>query len=118
MGLIERFGIRSLLGGAYALTAVGIALLPVGSEVAGVAYAILAGVAIGATSPLQAMYAREACDEGDLGLLMGLQGSVLGLAGGAGAVMGGVMFDLWETWIPTVVISVLGVLAAALLIRR
>jgi len=118
MGLIERFGIRSLLGGAYALTAVGIALLPVGSEVAGVAYAILAGVAIGATSPLQAMYAREAFDEGDLGLLMGLQGSVLGLAGGAGAVMGGVMFDLWETWIPTVVISVLGVLAGALLIRR
>ncbi len=118
MGLIERFGIQSLLASAYALTAVGIALLPVGSEAAGIAYAVLAGVAIGATSPLQAMYAREAFDEADLGLLMGLQGSVLGVAGGVGAVLGGVLFDLGETWIPTVAISVLGVLAAAVLIRR
>lgn len=117
MRLVDRFGVQRLLLAAYAFTAIGIALLAVGTVPAGIAYALIAGAAIGASSPLQAMYAREAFDESDLGLLMGLQGAVLGLAGGAGAFFGGVMFDATGSWAPIVAISVMGSILAAFLLR-
>ena len=116
IGMVERFGVRALLRGAYAATAVGIGLLGFGTVGAGVGYAVVAGVAIGASTPLQAMYGREVFDEADLGLLMGLQGAALGIAGGAGAFAGGALFDLTGSWTPVVLISVAGAVAAAALL--
>jgi MFS family permease len=116
-GLIDRFGVRALLRTAYAITAIGILLLPIGSVGTGVAYAVLAGVGLGATSPLQAMYAREHFDEADLGLLMGLQGAALGVAGGIGPLLGGIFFDTTGSWLPIVIISGIAATGAATLLR-
>ena len=75
------------------------------------------GAGLGATSPLQAMYAREHFDEADLGLLMGLQGAALGVAGGLGPLIGGVFFDVTGSWLPIVVISGVAATGAAMLLR-
>ncbi len=117
MGFVERFGVRPLLRGAYIVTAVGIVLLPFGTTTTGLLYAVLAGAGLGATSPLQAMYAREQFDEADLGLLMGLQGAALGIAGGTGPLVGGLIFDATGSWLPIVAIAIVAVSGAAALLR-
>ena len=99
------------------MTAVGIVLLTFGTTTTGVLYAVLAGAGLGATSPLQAMYAREQFDEADLGLLMGLQGAALGLAGGTGPLVGGLIFDATGSWLPIVAIAIVAVSGAAALLR-
>ncbi len=116
-GLIERFGARGLLRVSYAVAGIGVGLLLVGSVAAGVGYAVLAGAAIGASSPLSAIYARTAFDEGDLGLLMGLQGAALGLAGGVGPALGGALQDATGSWTPIVVVSVACLAASGALLR-
>ncbi len=117
MGFVERFGVRPLLRSAYIVTAIGIVLLPFGTTTTGVLYAVLAGAGLGATSPLQAMYAREQFDEADLGLLMGLQGAALGIAGGTGPLVGGLIFDATGSWLPIVTIAIVAVSGAAALLR-
>lgn len=118
-GLIGRFGSERLLQVAYGVAAIGVAFLLVGSVPAGIAYAVLAGVAIGASSPLQAIHSRAVFDEGDLGLLMGLQGAAIGVAGGVGPALGGVLNDTTSSWVPIVAVSIgCFVLAAALLSTR
>lgn len=115
-GIVERIGSRTLLRIAYATSALGIALLLVGTMPAGLAYALVAGATLGATSPLQAMYARSSFGEADLGLLMGLQGAAFGLAGGVGPLVGGAAHDLTGSWIPVVVLSVVSLVGAAVLL--
>ena len=125
MGLttaVERFGSARLLQAAYLSTAIGSGALIVGSAgwlrstwitpaMLALIFALTAGSGFGASSPLQAIHARLHFDPGDLGLLMGLQGAVLGLAGGFGPVAGSVMRDISGSW--TITISV--VLAVLLL---
>ncbi len=128
---IERRGTDVLLRGAYLATAsAGVALL-IGAGLAGskpgvdspiliagaVAFAILAGTGLGASSPLQAIHARSRFDPGDLGLLMGLQGLVLGVAGGIGPFTGGLVRDLSGTWTATIIAVVVVLCSAAALIR-
>lgn len=105
-GAVERVGAGRLLRVAYAISAVGVLFLLVGSVPAGVVYGVAAGVSLGATSPLQAMYSRQHFDGGDLGLLMGLQGAAFGVAGGIGPLVGGVLHDLTGSWTPAVVMAV------------
>ena len=71
---------------------------------------------LGATSPLQAMYARARFDARDLGLLMGLQGVVVGAAGGRGPILGGLMHDLTGSWTPTVLLAVAALAFSTLLL--
>ena len=101
---------------AYAVSAVGIAFLLVGTVPAGIAYAVVAGASLGATSPLQAMYARTRFDARDLGLLMGLQGVAVGAAGGLGLTLGGLMHDLTGSWTPTVLLAVAALAFSTLLL--
>ncbi len=116
-GLVERLGIATLLRAAYGMAAIGVVLLLVGTVPAGVAYAVVAGAGLGATTPLQSMYARSVFDEADLGLLMGLQGAALGVAGGVGPFVGGFANDVTGSWTPIVVVSVVALLGASLLLR-
>lgn len=116
-GLIGRFGSERLLQVAYGVAAIGVAFLFVGSVPAGIAYALLAGVAIGASSPLQAIHARSVFDEADLGLLMGLQGAAIGVAGGVGPAIGGVLHDITESWTPIVAVAIGCFTLAATLLR-
>ncbi len=104
--MVERFGAGALLRLAYAVSGIGVAFLLAGTLPAGVAYAVVAGVALGASSPLQAIYARSHFDEGDLGLLMGLQAAALGIAGGVGPLLGGILRDATGSWTPTVLMCV------------
>ena len=55
------------------------------------AYSLLAGVATGAISPLQGIYTAELVDRRDLGLLLGVQQALYGVAGAAGPVLVGVL---------------------------
>jgi len=116
-GMIERHGTGTLLRLAYAASAVGVAMLLLGSIPAGVVYGVVAGAALGASSPLQAMYARACFDEGDLGLLMGMQGAAFGVAGGLGPVAGGLMRDMTGSWMPTVIMSVAALVLASVLLK-
>lgn len=113
---VNRFGSGALLRAAYWSAAVGLALLPVGSLVAGVAFAVIAGAAIGATSPLQAIHARNRFDADDLGLLMGMQGAAAGLAGALGPIFGAVIHDSAGSWNPTVLMGIAGLVVGGILI--
>jgi len=94
-----------------------VAFLMIASVPTGIAYGVIAGTALGASTPLQAMYARSKFDEQDLGLLMGMQGAAFGIAGGIGPFVGGVMHDLTGSWTPTVVMSVGALAIASLLLE-
>ena len=107
----------NLLRGAYLLSALGVGFLLFGTLPTGVAYSVLAGIGIGASSPLQAMYARTNFAEGDLGLLMGLQGAVVGLASGLGPLIGGILHDQTETWTPTLSMILFALLASTWLLH-
>ena len=84
--------------------------------IAAVAFAVLAGAGLGATSPLQAIHARSYFDEGDLGLLMGMQGAVIGMAGGVGPFIGGLLRDALDSWSPVVVFGTVALTGAAVLL--
>ena len=116
-GLVERHGSGALLRLAFLVSAAGIAFLLVGTIAAGATLALLAGLAMGASTPLQSVYARSHFDEGDLGLLMGLQGVSMGLAGALGPVLGGVMHDLSGRWKPTVVMGIVTMALGAWLLK-
>jgi MFS family permease len=113
---VDSVGTGRLLRGAYVLGAAGAALLLVPTVPTGILYALMAGVGIGASAPLQTMYARAHFDESDLGLLLGLQGAAIGIAGGVGPLVGGVIHDLADTWAPVVVLTVLALALAATLL--
>ncbi|MEM7288566.1 MAG: MFS transporter, partial [Actinomycetota bacterium] len=115
-GAIGRWGARPLLLAAYTTSAAGVALLLVDHVAAAVAFAVLAGAGLGATAPLQVIHARAYFDEGDLGLLMGMQGAVIGLAGGVGPFIGGLLRDATDSWNPVILYGALALSAAALLL--
>lgn len=115
-GAIGRWGARSLLIAAYAISALGVAFLLIDHVVAAVAFAVLAGAGLGATSPLQVIHARTYFDEGDLGLLMGMQGAAIGMAGGIGPFVGGVLRDALDSWTPVVLFGAAALAGATVLL--
>ena len=115
-GAIGRWGARSLLLAAYVVSAAGVALLLVDHVVAAVVFAVLAGAGLGATSPLQVIHARAHFAEADLGLLMGMQGAVVGMAGGIGPFLGGLLHDATGSWKPVVVVGAVSLAGAAALL--
>lgn len=116
-GALDRWGSRRLLRAAYAVSTGGVALLLIGEPISATAFAVIAGAGIGATSPLQAIHAQSVFDEGDLGLLMGMQGAVVGIAGGVGPVLGGVLQDSTGSWSLVVIAAAVALAIAALLLR-
>ncbi len=130
MGLttaVERFGPTRLLQAAYISTAVGCVALVISgaglgantttvSLIAAALFAVTAGIGFGASSPLQAIHARLHFDAGDLGLLMGMQGAVLGLAGGLGPIAGSILRDFSGSWTATISIVAVVLAASAILL--
>ena len=115
-GAIGRWGAQSLLITAYAVSAVGAMLLLVDHVAAAWAFAFLAGAGLGATSPLQVIHSRSFFEEGDLGLLMGMQGAAIGMAGGVGPLAGGLLRDWLDSWDPVVVFGGAALAIAALML--
>ena len=116
-GALNRWGPRPLLLAAYVLSGVGVLLLLVGEVPAAMAFAVLAGAGFGAISPLQAIYSIERFTAGDLGLLMGMQGAVLGLAGGIGPLLGGTIRDATDSWTWVVIAAAAALALAAVQMR-
>lgn len=128
-GTVERFGTGPLLRAAYLTAAAGAGLLmasgvgwfgrtPVAATVAAVGFAGAAGAGLGAASPLQAIHARNLFDPSDLGLLMGLQGAVVGIGGGAGPILGAALRDATDSWWPTLGLTVVALSIGAALLPR
>ena len=82
-----------------------------------VAYSLLAGAATGASSPLQGIYTTELVEEHDLGLLLGVQQALYGVAGAAGPILVGVALAVTESWVPAIVLTTLGFAGAAFVLR-
>ena len=116
-GLVERYGSGVLLRLSFFVSSAGIAFLLGKGIAAGLTFALLAGLAMGASTPLQSIYARSHFDEHDLGLLMGLQGVSMGLAGALGPVLGGIMRDLSGTWKPTIIMATTAMAVGAWLLK-
>ncbi len=114
---VARFTARRLLRTAYVVSAFGVVALWIGGLWFGLVYAVLAGITLGATSPLQAMYSRLHFDPADLGLLMGLQGATLGVSGAAGPIVGGIAHDITGSWTPTIVLGAAALCLGAWLLR-
>lgn len=116
-GLADRFGAGQLLRLSYILSALGVAFMFIATVPTGIAYAVLAGTALGTITPLQAIYARNHFNPTDLGLLMGLQGAAIGIGSAIGPSIGGGLRDLTSTWTPTLLMSVAGLIVATIAIR-
>lgn len=71
-----------------ALLLIGASSLPVA-----IAFVVVAGLGLGAVSPLEGIYAREVLPPEDLGTLMGALHLLLGIAAGLGPVLAGVLID-------------------------
>ncbi len=111
---VSRLGSATALVVAFVLLALGGAFLTVsGSLVAAVAFAGLAGIGIGAFSPLQGIATQEHFHASDLGSAMGLNNSILMAAGAAGPAIAGLTLALANARRPiAVVISVAASIAA------
>ena len=115
---VARRGARTSLQVAYFAAGAGIALLLIGSVPAGIAYAIIVGIALGATSPLQAVHAQELFDPDDLGMLMGVQHTVFSIAGGLGPLAAGFLADATGGHRTGVLVMVASVVISVALLHR
>jgi MFS family permease len=114
---LRRIPARIALTGAYALGSLA-ALLLLGSGwiVAAIAYSAVAGIATGASSPLQGIYTAEVVGDRDLGLLLGVQQALYGIAGASGPVAVGILYAVTESWTSAIVLAAAGFVGAAALL--
>ena len=93
--IVERFGSRGGLQVAFGAITIGAALLAgSGTVVIAALFVIVAGFGIGATSPLQGIYANELFPAAQLGSSMGGISLIFGLSGAIGPAVVGVLADI------------------------
>ncbi len=93
--ILERIEARQAVRLAFAAIAVGIALVAfAGNVVVAAAYTLIAGFGIGATSPLQGIYADELFERSRLGESMGLVTMIFGLSMAFGPAVVGVLAEI------------------------
>jgi MFS family permease len=119
LGLVlRRLPARAALAAAHLLGAIAaLFLLASGALLLAVAYSLLAGVATGASSPLQGIYTSELVDRRDLGLLLGVQQALYGISGAAGPILVGALLAVTNSWVPAVALTALGFAAAAFILK-
>jgi predicted MFS family arabinose efflux permease len=116
--LLRRWGARSVTRVAYAAVAIGVGVLGLAGEVwIALAFAVVAGFGIGATSPLRGIYADELFDRSRLGAAMGTISLVSGLSLALGPAMVGVLSDATGSRSWGVGVGVAAASAAVLLLR-
>ena len=120
LGLVlRRTSARVALAAANVLAALAALLLLVsGTLPLAIAYSVLAGAATGASSPLQGIYTAELVGRRDLGLLLGVQQALYGIAGACGPILVGILLALTDSWVPAVVLTTIGFVLAALFLAR
>jgi MFS family permease len=86
---------RTALRGAKVTIGIGALLLAAATNLPiAIGFVVVAGLGIGAVSPLEGIYAREVLPAEDLGTLMGALHLLLGVAAGLGPLLAGVIVDL------------------------
>jgi cyanate permease len=115
--LLRRTTARHALAAAQ-LTGTAAALLLLGAGIPMIAfvYALVAGAATGASSPLQGIYTAELVQPADLGLLLGIQQALYGIAGASGPIFVGVLHAATGSWIPAITLTAIGFTAAGILL--
>lgn len=115
--MVHRLGARASLQLAFAAVGVGVILLAATSNIAvGLIYVVVAGFGIGATSPLQGIYAGQLFQPERLGTAMGMISMIFGLSTAAGPAAVGVLADLTgERWWGIVIGAVAAVIATVLM---
>lgn len=115
--ILRRVSTRDALVGAKVLTAVGAILLAVSTSVpVALLFVLVAGAGIGATSPLEGIYAREVLPPGDFGVLMGSLHLLLGFAAGAGPLLAALVVDLTDVaWSGLLLAAAASLVSAAVL---
>lgn len=118
--VVTRFGTRRSLVGALFLVGVsGLLLRSSGNFVVASLFALVAGVGLGAMSPLSGLYAQELFDEAHLGLLMGARATIRQVFWAAGPFLAGILVDATgSTEVASLLVAVTGFLSAGLLSRR
>ena len=92
--VVAKTGARPALVWAYGMALVGsLLLLASGRLAAAIGFAVLAGVSLGAVSPLQAIYGEELYEAADLGTLLGVQQGLIGIGGALGPLAAGILVD-------------------------
>jgi predicted MFS family arabinose efflux permease len=118
MRLVGRWGPRRVIRLAFAAIGVGVAMLSVAGTVwVAAAFAVVAGFGIGATSPLQGIYADALFDRRRLGAAMGTVSMVFGLAAAAGPAIAGILADVTGSRQWGVVLGTVAAVSAVVLLR-
>lgn len=108
---------RRALAMAHATAAVAaILLIASGSLPIAICYGLVAGAATGAASPLAGIHTAELVPTEHLGLLLGVQQALYGVAGAAGPIAAGVLLSSTGSWVPAVVLTAAGFAGAAILL--
>ncbi len=115
--MVDRLGARASLQLAFAAVGVGVLLLAATSGIAiGLVFVVIAGFGIGATSPLQGIYASQLFRPERLGSSMGMISMIFGLSTAAGPAAVGVLADLTgNRWWGIVIGAVAAAMATALM---
>jgi predicted MFS family arabinose efflux permease len=117
--VVARLGPRSSLRLAFAAITAGIVALSASGQVAfGIVYVVLAGIGVGATSPLQGIYANELFDRPVLGTAMGGVTMVFGLAMAVGPLVVGVLSETGASRSAGVALAAVSAGSATVLLRR
>ena len=115
--LIRRFGSRATLSAAHALTAVSCVLLPLAGTLGmAVAFALVAGLAIGALVPVESIFSADAVADDSIGMVLGASSLTRGVGAALGPVLGGSLTAIAGTRTPALLIVGVFAMGAALLV--
>jgi MFS family permease len=114
--LISRFGSRSTLRIAHVLIGVSCLILPFGGTVPpALAFAVVAGVAMGALVPVESIFSADAVSIDSLGVILGVASLTRGLGAALGPVLGGTLTSVAGSRTPALLVAG-GVAAGAALL--
>ncbi|MBW3657455.1 MAG: MFS transporter [Actinobacteria bacterium] len=117
--VVRRFGSYLALRVSLVLAAVGALLLPFAGDLpTAVTFTAVAGVAIGALAALEGIYAGDVTAHEVLGTTLGAYSLVRGIGSAVGPVLGGLLADAVGSRGPTLALSAVALVTAALVLRR
>jgi MFS family permease len=115
--LIRHVGSRRTLRAAHVLTGASCLLLPLAGTVpAAVAFAVVAGVAIGALVPVESIFTADAVPGSSLGIVLGVSSLTRGVGAALGPVLGGALSTVTGTRTPALLLLALVAVVAAVLV--
>ncbi len=118
-GIVERVGARqALLVSMFLSIAACVLMVWSGTLWVAALFALVAGAAIGAKSPLTGIYASQVLPAGHLGALMGAVMAAAGAATAAGPLIGGILRTTTGSYVPALILAVGGFAVAALALTQ